>query len=237
MNLEIMSVLIELDNVSKLLEAKLIIDQVSFKLHKGDLTTLIGPNGAGKTTIAKLITGLESPSSGNIIILPNLRIGYVPQKLEINKNLPLTVEHFVYLLVANFEYDKWQWLLDFADFNRLRNLDVSKLSGGQLQKILLVATLLNNPDLVILDEPTQSLDINSQQEFYRLLDKIRKETQLTIFMISHDLYTVMKNSDQVICLNGHICCSGRPSDSTHDQDFISALSTIGFYTHHHDHRH
>lgn len=232
-----MTILVEFNNISKLFETKRIIDQVSFRLHKGDLTTLIGPNGAGKTTIAKLITGLERASAGAISILPNIRIGYVPQKLEINKHLPLTPEYLLYLLAPDFDNLKWQFLLDFAEFEKVKNLDLSKLSGGQLQKILLISALSSNPDLVILDEPTQSLDISSQQEFYQLLNKVRKITDITIFMISHDLYTVMKNSDQVICLNGHICCSGRPNDLPYDANFISALSTIGFYTHHHDHQH
>lgn len=232
-----MSTLVEFYNVSKRFGNKSLIDNVSFSIKKGDLTTLIGPNGAGKTTIAKLILGLEQVSSGKIIISQNLKIGYVPQKLDFSLSMPITAQSFLDLLAPTPTNTHHRHLINFGDFDKLKDKDISKLSGGQFQKLLLTATLLNDPDFLILDEPTQSLDVTSQQEFYRLIEKIKSNLQITIFMISHDLFTVMRNSDQVICLNGHICCSGRPNDLTKNQDFISTLSTIGLYVHHHDHKH
>lgn len=232
-----MTTLIELQNLSKSFGEKQVLHNISFKIEENELTTMIGPNGAGKSTIARLLLGLESPSSGKIIILPGLKIGYVPQKLETTKNLPITAEYFLNLLAPNADFITNRDLLEFAVFDRLKNLDISKLSSGQLQKLLLAATLMNNPNLLVMDEPTQSLDVQSQQEFYSLIGRIRKRSKLTIFMISHDLHMVMKNSDQVICVNGHVCCNGRPTNVNHDKNFISALSDIGLYTHHHDHRH
>ncbi len=232
-----MSTLVEFCNVSKRFGNKSLIDNVSFSIKKGDLTTLIGPNGAGKTTIAKLILGLEPISSGKILISPNLKIGYVPQKLNFSSAMPITVQSFLNLLAPTASNIRPPSLINFSDFNNLKDKDISKLSGGQFQKLMLTATLLNNPDFLILDEPTQSLDVTSQQEFYRLIERIRNDLQITIFMISHDLFTVMRNSDQVICLNGHICCSGRPRELTNNQDFIDTLSMIGLYVHHHDHKH
>lgn len=231
------SILVEFNNVSKKFGKNSPINNVSFSIRKGEITALIGPNGAGKTTIARLMLGLETPSIGNIIIDPSLKIGYVPQKLDFALSLPITAEKFLYLLAGhNISKDR-QDLFNFIDFASYNHNDISELSGGQFQKLILIATLLNNPDLIILDEPTQSLDVASQQEFYRIINQIKTNLNITIFMISHDLFTVMKNSDQVICLNGHICCSGKPNDLEHDQDFIKSLSSIGFYIHHHDHKH
>lgn len=232
-----MTILVQFSNVSKNFGNKSLIDNVSFIIKKWNLTTLIGPNGAGKTTIAKLILGLEKPSSGNIVINPKLRIGYVPQTLDFDRNLPISAEKFLTLIAPNGIKHKYKDLLVFSDFDNIKHKDISILSGGQLQKLFLTATLLNDPDLIILDEPTKSLDVTSQQEFYRLIEHIKKDLKLTIFMISHDLFTVMRNSDQVICLNHHICCSGHPNELGKNQDFIQTLSNLGFYIHNHDHTH
>ncbi len=237
MSMSANTTLIKFSNVSKQFGKKFLLTNINFTIKKGEVTTLIGPNGAGKTTVARLILGLDSASSGNIIIYPNLKIGYVPQKLNFAPNMPITAEKFLYLLASNATHRDWQELNNFIDFNHYKHHDISELSGGQFQKLLLTAILLNNPDLIILDEPTQSLDITSQQEFYRILNQIKRRLNLTIFMISHDLFTVMKNSDQVICLNGHICCSGKPNDLAQNQEFLNTLSAVGFYIHRHDHKH
>ncbi len=238
------SVLIKFSNVSKHFGVKTPITNVSFTVKKGEVTTLIGPNGAGKTTIARLMLGLESPSTGTITIPSNLKIGYVPQKLapklDFSANFPITAEKFLSSLTTNstnYSKNTWQELFDFVKLDNYKNQDISELSGGQFQKLILAATLLNKPDLIILDEPTQSLDVTSQQEFYQIINQIKKSLDITIFMISHDLFTVIKNSDQVICLNGHICCSGKPNDLTQNQEFLKTLSAIGLYTHQHDHTH
>ncbi|XVN42081.1 MAG: metal ABC transporter ATP-binding protein [Candidatus Rickettsia vulgarisii] len=230
------AILVKFDNVSKRFGTKLPLTNISFTLRKGQVTTLIGPNGAGKTTVVKLILGLDTPSSGSIFIQPNLKIGYVPQKLDFSSNLPMTAQRFLHLLTKN-KSNNYQELFDFVKLKNYENQDISELSGGQFQKLILATTLLDKPDLIVLDEPTQSLDVTSQQEFYQSINKIKKELDVTIFMVSHDLFTVMKNSDQVICLNGHICCSGKPNELDGNQEFLDTLSAIGFYTHHHDHKH
>ncbi len=232
-----MSILIQFCSVSKNFGNKSLIDNISFSIKRGDLTTIIGPNGAGKTTIAKLILGLEKPSSGDVNVASKLKIGYVPQTLDFDQSLPMKAEEFLTLLSPNFDQEKDSYLLHFADFDHIKNQDISVLSGGQLQKLFLVTTLLNKPDLIVLDEPIKSLDVISQQTFYQIIERIKTEYKLTVVMISHDLFTVMKNSDQVICVNNHICCSGHPSDILHNKDFVETLSAIGFYTHHHDHNH
>lgn len=229
--------LVEFINVSKSFGQKSLLSEISFAVKKYEITTLIGPNGAGKTTVARLMLGLDKATSGHIIIAPDLKIGYVPQKLDLSLDLPITAEKFFNLLAKNYNSDDYKNIKNFIDIDKYKYHEISSLSGGEFQKLFLAATLLNNPDLIILDEPIQFLDVTSQQEFYRIINKIRREFKLTVFMISHDLFTVMKNSDQVICINGHICCSGKPNDVTQNKEFLSTLSSIGFYTHHHDHKH
>jgi zinc transport system ATP-binding protein len=233
-----MTSVIKFSNVSKKFDNKDLIFNVSFEVKKGETTTLIGPNGAGKTTIAKLILGLEKQTSGEIDTEQNLKIGYVPQKLGFNNNLPISAEKFLSFFELESGDSQDPRLLDFIDFKNIKDKDIKSLSGGQMQKLILIAALLNKPQLLILDEPTKSMDVNSQQEFYKLIELVKIEYNLTIFMISHDLFTVIKSSDQVLCLNGHICCSGRPNRSEKEfKELISELSSIGFYNHHHDHRH
>ena len=229
--------LIEFCSVTKSFETKLLVDNVSFELHQGEITTLIGQNGAGKTTIAKIILGLEKPTKGQVIVRQGLKIGYAPQKLDFTFNMPLNAEGLMRILAPNGIDKEILELANFIDFNSIKKIDISALSGGQLQKLVLAGTLVNKPDLVILDEPTQYLDVTSQQEFYKSLNKIKEKTGLTVFMISHDLFTVMKNSDQVICINGHVCCIGKPNDLDKNTDFKNALSEIGLYIHSHDHKH
>ena len=232
-----MTSLIEFSSVTKSFGARLLVDNVSFRLDQGEITTLIGQNGAGKTTIAKIILGLEIPTKGQVLVKKGLKVGYAPQKLDFNFNMPLTAKGLVKILAPDSTQEEIQQLGNFIDFDRIKKFDISELSGGQLQKLVLAGTLINKPDLVILDEPTQYLDVTSQQEFYKTLKKIKEKTGLTVFLISHDLFTVMKNSDQVICINGHVCCIGKPNDLDDNADFKNALSEIGFYVHHHNHEH
>lgn len=233
-----MQPIIEFRDVSKKFGNKLPINNVSFTVKKNNITTLIGPNGAGKTTIVRLMLGLEKPTSGEIVIDPKLKIGYVPQKFNLSSDLPIIVKKFLRLLAPNNNpANDIKEIHSFIDLERLKNQEISTLSGGQFQKLVLASSLLSKPDLIILDEPLQSLDVTSQQEFYQLISLIRKKLDITVFMISHDLFTVIKNSDQVICLNGHICCTGTPNAITPNSDFSNALSSLGFYTHHHDHKH
>lgn len=234
-----MQTLVELKSLSKSFGGNLLVDNVSFKLNKGEITTLVGQNGTGKTTLAKIILGLENYNTGELIIKDGLKIGYVPQKLDFGFSMPLTAKDLLKLLapgknieeVADFE------LINFINYKKIKNRDISKISGGELQKLMLAGTLMNKPDLIILDEPTQFLDVTSQQNFYLLLKSLKEKLGLTIFMISHDLFTVMKNSDQVLCINKHICCSGKPTELDSDANLKNALSEIGVYIHNHDHKH
>lgn len=231
-----MKPVVKFSNVSKKIQNLTLLDNVSFDIMPGEITTLIGQNGAGKTTIAKMILNLDKPDTGDIILQSNIKIGYIPQKLDFSFNMPMTCRVLLKILVGG-KIDKNIIDLDlFVDYIKIKNKDISEISGGQLQKLLLVGALLAKPDLLILDEPTQFLDVTSQQKFYHILNIFKERFKTTIFMISHDLFTVMKKSDQVICLNKHVCCSGKPS-SLQGNELQNMLSEIGIYVHHHDHNH
>ena len=220
------------DNISRKYESYSVLEEVSFALEAGTITTLIGPNGAGKTTIARLLLKLENPTSG--IVTNNLsKMAYVPQKLSINSDLPLTALSFLEILSPHYRessiYDK---LRDFSNIDILKNEEISNLSGGQLQRLILASSISKNPELLVLDEPTQGLDIEAQEQFYSILEELKNSSKTTIFLISHDLFTVMKKSDQVLCLNHHLCCRGRPSHT-----IVKGAENIGIYAHTHDHKH
>ncbi|MFK7974448.1 MAG: metal ABC transporter ATP-binding protein [Rickettsiaceae bacterium] len=232
-----MTKLVEFTSLSKKFGNNRLLENINFQLQQGEITTLVGQNGAGKTTLAKIILGLETYDSGHLYLAKNICIGYVPQKLDLSFNLPMTVECLLSALSGRKASNIDAYLQRFVNLELIAHKDVSAISGGQLQKVMLVGTILSNPDLIILDEPTQYLDVASQQEFYRMISRIKKELGVTIFMISHDLFTVMKQSDQVICLNGHVCCSGKPADLNNNITFKNALSEVGVYIHHHDHQH
>ncbi|KAF8818722.1 metal ABC transporter ATP-binding protein [Rickettsia endosymbiont of Cardiosporidium cionae] len=228
--------IIRFKSLSKYFDQKLILDKINIDIIPGEITTLIGQNGSGKTTIAKIILGLETSYSGEFYKKNNLKIEYLPQKLDMNFNMPINAKTLIKILTkTNLELS--DELLNFISYKKIKNQDLSKLSGGELQKLYLLCTIVNQADLIILDEPTQYLDLTSQQNFYKILKNRKAISQTSILMISHDLFTVMKNSDRVICLNKHICCSGKPSEMQNNLDFKKALSEIGMYIHGHDHEH
>lgn len=221
--------LVEFINVSKSYTQKKVIDNVSFSIEQNSIITLVGPNGAGKTTIAKMILGQEAPTKGQIKRAPNLSLGYVPQKTDLNTNLPMTVINLIKILTKSNPSNE---ILRFAKVEELKEQDISTLSGGQLRRVLLAGCLMNKAQLIILDEPTKDLDILAQSQFYQLLAEIKSNFATAIFIISHDLYTVIKSSDHVFCLNQHFCCYGKPV-AQYDQ----IIEHIGFYQHKHNHRH
>ena len=223
--------LVEFDKVSKFYDKKKVIDNISFTIARNTIVTLVGPNGAGKTTIAKLILGSEKQTAGSIKSADNISFGYVPQKINTNTNLPITVSALLDLLTG----DAWKAgaeILKFAQIEGIENDDLSNISGGQISRVFLAACLINKANLIILDEPTKELDINGQSSFYHLLENIKNNFDVTIFIISHDLHTVIKASDNVLCLNQHLCCYGKP-----EEQYKEILDHIGFYKHHHNHSH
>ena len=184
---------------------KKVLQNFNLLLAEREIVTIVGPNGSGKTTLFKAIIGTAPIKTGTVELKPNLKIGYVPQQLNIDRSLPLTVDRFLRLTK-----NKFKDTLKIVNIEDILNLQISNLSGGQMQRVLLASAILNRPDVLLLDEATRGLDQPGTAAFYRLVETIRKETGCAILMISHDLHVVMAASDRVICLNTHICCEGAP---------------------------
>ncbi|HGJ5875429.1 MAG TPA: zinc ABC transporter ATP-binding protein ZnuC [Arsenophonus sp.] len=232
-----MQTLLSLKNIAVSFGSHQIVENISFDLHSGEILTLLGPNGAGKSTLAKIVLGLVVPSQGEIICQTNLLIGYVPQKLSLDVTMPLTVKCFMTLKPA-VKTTNIIPALRRVGADHLIEQQMQKLSGGETQRVLLARALLNQPQLLVLDEPTQGVDINGQVALYNLIDDIRCELNCAVFMISHDLHLVMAKTDKVLCINKQICCSGRPEDIALDPEFIAMFGhrgaeQIGIYRHHH----
>jgi len=215
---------------------KVILQDVSLSLAPGKITTLIGPNGAGKSTLLKVLLGLVPLSNGTLKRKKNLKIGYMPQKLDINPTLPMTVERLLSLGTPQRTSKIQAWidacLTEVGGFN-LKYSQLATLSGGEMQRVMLARALLIEPDILVLDEPMQGVDVLGQEELYQLIGRIRDTHGCAILLVSHDLHLVMAASDEVICLNTHVCCSGHPHHVTADPSYQKLF--IAPYQHSHDH--
>lgn len=219
---------------------KVIVENISFELRRNEITTIIGPNGAGKSTLVKLIAGLLQPSEGKIQRHSPLTIGYVPQRLTLDQSMPLKVSRFLSLSRAPKE--RRQAALAQLSIKHLGGQQMHSLSGGELQRVLLARAIARKPDLLVLDEPLQGVDVNGQIELYRLISSLRDSLNCAILMVSHDLHLVMAETDSVICLNHHMCCHGKPESVSQHPEYLrlfgpQAAQNIAVYTHHHDHHH
>lgn len=222
--------LIELNGIGYSKDGLTVLENVSFGVPAGKIVTLIGPNGAGKTTLLKIILGIVSPTAGKVVKKDGLTIGYVPQKLNIPTTVPLTVRRFMTMGNAVKESDLSN-ALALTGAESLIDRSMHPLSGGETQRVLLARALLRRPDLLVLDEPAQGLDPSGEEALYELISKLNTERGCTVLMVSHDLYVVMAKTDKVICLNRHICCSGKPRE-------VAGLGSYAtLYSHRHDHTH
>jgi zinc transport system ATP-binding protein len=241
---ETSQVLAELDEIGMRFGRTTALTQVSLTVRRGEIVTVIGPNGAGKSTLLRILLGLLPPSSGHVRLLPGLRIGYVPQRVAIDETLPLTVRRFLSLAAdrraAAAPADPAAVLAEVGAAG-LIDASVQGLSGGELQRVLVARALLRAPDLLVLDEPAQGVDIIGQAELFALIRRIRDRRHCGILLVSHDLHLVMAATDHVVCLNHHICCSGHPEAVTRDPAyralFGTAADALAIYAHHHDHTH
>lgn len=236
-----MTNLVTLENVSVSFGQRRVLSDISLNLQPGKILTLLGPNGAGKSTLVRVVLGLIAPDSGTITRGHALRIGYVPQKLHLDATLPLTVGRFM-LLRPGTRKDDIVPALKRVNAAHLVDAPMQKLSGGETQRVLLARALLNQPQLLVLDEPTQGVDVNGQVALYDLIDQLRQELNCAVLMVSHDLHLVMAKTDEVLCLNHHICCSGAPEVVSMHPEFISMFGPrgaqqLGNYRHRHNHRH
>lgn len=236
-----MSALIDIQGVSVRYGEHKVLDRVNLSIAAGEIVTIVGPNGSGKSSLLRAVIGALSPSEGKIDRAPGLRIGYVPQKLHIDPTLPITVTRFLGLPlpVSASESDAALAQAGVADLGARQ---MSRLSGGQFQRVLLARALLHNPQLLLLDEATQGLDQPGSAAFYRRIEKVRADLGCAVLMISHELHVVMSASDRVICLNGHVCCEGKPDVVASAPEYRALFGSgtggaLALYRHDHDHTH
>ena len=218
-----------------------VLRHVDFRILPAEIVTVVGPNGSGKSTLVRALLGHVPAETGRVERLPGLRIGYVPQRVHIERAMPMTVRRFLSLPVRVGEAEA-RAVLERTGVPGLEDRQITALSGGQLQRVLLARALLNDPQLLVLDEPTQGLDQPGIVAFYRLIEEVRAQTGAAVLMVSHDLLVVMRASDRVVCLNGHICCEGTPQAVSAAPAYralfgAEAQGTLALYQHHHDHDH
>ncbi len=218
-----------------------ILDHVDIAVRPREIVTLVGPNGAGKSTLIRAALGLERLDSGTVRRAPNLKIGYQPQKLALDQSLPLSVKRFL-TLTQTAPLLRLQQVLTEVGVPHLMEASVHTLSGGEWQRVMLARAVLRQPGLLVVDEPTQNVDIAGAVEIYQIIGRLRDEIGCGVLMVSHDLNVVMAATDHVYCLNSHICCSGHPADVSRDREFQrlfgpSAAATLAIYPHTHDHTH
>lgn len=218
-----------------------VLSDVSLTIEPGEIVTILGPNGSGKSTLLRAVLGILPLASGSVTRKPGLRLGYVPQKLSIDRSMPMTVRRFLSLPVRVGDAEATAALARVG-LPGLEARQMAGLSGGQFQRVLLARALLSTPQLLILDEPTQGLDQPGEAGFYRLIEEVRQQTGAAILMVSHDLHVVMAASDRVICLNGHICCQGSPVVVSNAPEYralfgLGSQGALALYQHQHDHSH
>ncbi|WP_372993646.1 metal ABC transporter ATP-binding protein [Sulfitobacter sp.] len=233
--------LIATHDLRLVLGGQTVLDGVNIAIKKGEIVTIVGPNGSGKSSLLRALIGALKPAKGTITRSPGLRIGYVPQKLQIDASLPLTVQGFLNL-PRRQSRDIVKTALQKAGVPDLAEQQMSSLSGGQFQRVLLARALLNTPDILILDEATQGLDQPGAAAFYRQIEDVRREMGCAVLMVSHDLHVVMAASDRVLCLNGHVCCEGTPEIVADAPEYRALFGTgtqgaLALYRHEHTHSH
>ena len=236
-----MDSLIELKNCGVTRNQKWLVRGVSLKVFQGQIITLIGPNGSGKSTTAKMALGILKPDEGSNSIKDNIKISYVPQKISIDWSLPLRVLDFMNLI----EKHKISEITDALNMTGIKHLiyrDVRNLSGGEFQRLLMSRAIVKKPNFLVLDEPVQGVDYPGEIALYKTIQEIVKNINCGILLISHNLHVVMSQTDHVICLNGHVCCSGAPKSIVKEPEYIKLFGknidpTLAFYQHEHDHEH
>ncbi len=233
--------LIRARQVSVRLGQRNVLEEVDLEVHAGEIVTLVGLNGAGKSTLVRTLLGIIQPDVGAVERMPDLRIGYSPQRLRRDPILPITVRRFL-TIGARFGQERLAAVLEEVGASTILNHPMAEISGGELHRVLLAKALLRKPNLLVLDEPLAGVDIASQSELYSLISKFRERYGCGILLVSHDLHLVMTGTDRVVCLNRHVCCSGPPRTIARDPAFSMLFGPhvsewLAVYPHSHDHRH
>ena len=232
--------LVKLENAGVYKSSKWLVRGISFEINKGQIVTLIGPNGSGKTTTAKMILNILDTDEG-MATSNTSKMAYVPQKINIDWTMPLRVIDFM-KITNNLNNTQITDSLTMTGVDKLLYNQIHSLSGGEFQRVLIARAIAKKPDLLVLDEPVQGVDFNGEIALYNLIKKISTTLNCGILLISHDMHFVMSTTDHVICLNGHICCSGNPSSVVKNPEYIKLFGehnseTLSYYQHQHDHSH
>ena len=240
MNLNNKNVLVKLDKASAVKNKKVLVKNISLEVKQGEIVTLIGPNGSGKTTTAKMALGINKNFEGSVQRYTD-KIGYVPQKVVIDWTLPIRVSDFMQL-TSKVNIEEVNEALNFTGVNHLENKNLNELSGGEFQRVLIARAIAKKPELLVLDEPVQGVDFKGEISLYELIRSISEKTNCGILLISHDLHVVMSATDYVVCLNGHVCCSGTPKKVANSNQYRElfgdrASTMLSIYEHNHDHSH
>ena len=234
------NLLVNLENAGVYKSPKWLIRGVSLEVRRGQIVTLIGPNGSGKTTTAKMVLSILEPDEGSMKRYTD-KIAYVPQKINIDWTMPLRVVDFM-RLTNNLSDNEVSESLNQTGVEKLFKEQIHGLSGGEFQRVLLARAIAKKPELLVLDEPVQGVDFNGEIDLYNIIKNISANLNCGILLVSHDLHFVMSATDHVVCLNGHICCSGKPSAVIKDKAYIELFGehrskTLTYYQHDHDHTH
>ncbi len=233
-------ILLKVENVGISVNGKSLVRGVSLEVKKGEIVTLIGPNGSGKSTTAKIALGIYEKIDGKVKTYTD-KIGYVPQKISIDWTLPIRVLDFM-TLTEELTQDEINTALNLTGVEHLKDKSLSNLSGGEFQRVLIARAISKQPELLVLDEPVQGVDFKGEIALYKLIKEISEKMKCGILLISHDLHVVMSATDFVICLNGHVCCSGTPHKVVQDNKYRElfgdrASNILSLYEHKHDHTH
>ena len=233
-------ILLKVENVGISVNGKSLVRGVSLEVKQGEIVTLIGPNGSGKSTTAKIALGIYKKIDGKVKTYTD-KIGYVPQKISIDWTLPIRVLDFM-TLTEELTQDQINSALNLTGVEHLKNKSLSNLSGGEFQRVLIARAISKRPELLVLDEPVQGVDFKGEIALYELIKKISEELSCGILLISHDLHVVMSATDFVVCLNGHVCCSGTPQVVAKNDQYQElfgdrASKILSLYEHKHDHTH
>ena len=231
--------LVQLKSASVCFQKRTVLEAIDMSISRSEIVTLIGPNGAGKTTLIRVVLGLLKPDSGQRTLKSGITIGYMPQKLYLEPTMPLPVRRF--LALAGADRKNISEVLAKTGVSHISAPSLQTLSGGEMQRVLLARALLRKPDLLVLDEPIQGVDVNGQRKLYQLISQLRDDTGCGVLMVSHDLHLVMEATDRVICLNNHVCCSGHPQQVSRHPAYLELFGgeseALAVCNHRHNHQH